>query len=53
MALCKYKDWKMADVPAQYLLWLHENGIGGESVKEYIRENMDVLIRQVKQRSKH
>lgn len=33
----------MANVPADYLLWLYENGKLTDEIKQYIEENMDVL----------
>jgi hypothetical protein len=38
----------MANVPAQYLFWLYnENKCSGE-VKEYIKDNLDVLKSEIK-----
>lgn len=47
MPFGKYKGVKMANVPASYLLWLHQNGKCNQQVEEYIDENMDVLISEV------
>lgn len=44
-----YKDVKMANVPAWYLLWLYENNKVNTEVKEYIEDNMDVLKQEKKQ----
>lgn len=44
----KYQGVKMADVPAEYLLWLNENKRWSWEVKDYILENLDVLQEQVK-----
>lgn len=45
----KYKDEKMEDVPAWYLLWLHDNDRASKSVEEYIQNNWDVLEKQAKE----
>lgn len=42
----KYAGKQMADVPADYLIWLFENGKCHNDVKRYIEENMDVLKAQ-------
>ena len=35
----KYKGRPMLGVPADYLLWLHENGKCSEGVARYVEEN--------------
>ena len=47
MPFGKYKGQQMADVPAPYLLWLYENNKCYGEVKQYIRENMDVIKGQI------
>lgn len=42
-----HKDKQMADVPASYLLWLYENNKCNGDVKEYIKENLDVIKGQI------
>jgi uncharacterized protein (DUF3820 family) len=42
----KYKGVKMANVPASYLIWLYENSKCDKQVKEYIKDNEDVLKAQ-------
>ena len=42
----QYKGNSMANVPANYLLWLHENGKAHQGVKEYVIENLDVLEKE-------
>jgi len=43
MPFGKFKGVKLANVPAWYLLWLYnENKCNGD-LKEYIKENLDVL----------
>jgi uncharacterized protein (DUF3820 family) len=43
MPFGKYKNEKMANVPAKYLLWLYEQGCDNIDVAIYIAENMDAL----------
>lgn len=43
MPFGKYKNQKMANVPASYLLWLYDNDKCSSYVKEYIEDNLDVL----------
>lgn len=47
MAFGKYKDYPLVSVPASYLLFLHDNGKAGRYA-DYIKSNMDVLIKQAK-----
>jgi len=46
----KYKDYSMANVPADYLIWLYENNKCDASVKEYIIDNLSVLKKEVKEK---
>lgn len=39
----KYAGVKMANVPASYLLYLYENNKCSGDVKEYIKDNLEVL----------
>lgn len=39
----KYKGTDMEDVPASYLLWLWNEGKCSGNVKEYIKDNLEVL----------
>ena len=51
----KYKGYKMANVPADYLIWLYENDRCDKHIKAYIEDNLDVLrfeIKQVKDKRK-
>lgn len=60
MPFGKYKDEKMANVPASYLLWLYDEwtlpnprfGFVHEDVKLYIEENLDVIKIEIERRSK-
>jgi len=52
MPIGKYKGQKMANIPADYLIWLYENGnIYGE-LKKYIADNMDVLKSEIEYKNK-
>lgn len=42
----KWKGTKMANVPADYLLWLHKEGKYNASVKAYILENLELLKKE-------
>lgn len=48
MPFGKYKGEKMADVPADYLLWLYENNKCGGEVKAYIEDNLQVIKDEIK-----
>jgi uncharacterized protein (DUF3820 family) len=48
MPFGKHKGEKMANVPAEYLLWLYENNNCTYEVKKYIDQNMDVLKLELK-----
>jgi uncharacterized protein (DUF3820 family) len=43
-----HKGTPMEDVPARYLLWLHETKKYTPEVREYILDNMDVLKHELK-----
>jgi uncharacterized protein (DUF3820 family) len=47
MPFGKYKGTAMANVPAKYLIWLHEQGCNHPDVKQYILVNMDCLLKEV------
>ena len=42
----KHQGKAMADVPADYLIWLHDNGKCSPLVAAYVEENLDALKRQ-------
>jgi uncharacterized protein (DUF3820 family) len=47
MKFGKYAGEKMANIPPDYLLWLYENGnIYGE-LKDYIKDNLDVIKAEI------
>lgn len=39
----KYRGVKMANVPADYLLWLYDNNKCTEPIARYVEDNMDSL----------
>lgn len=43
MPFGKYKGTRMEDVPANYLLWLHNQNCQHVEVAQYIRENLTAL----------
>ena len=44
MPFGKYKGETMEKVPASYLLWLRDQGCWNKEVKNYIEENLTVLL---------
>lgn len=48
MPFGKYKNSPMQDVPAGYLLWLNDQPFCSLEIKTYIKENMQVLIKENK-----
>lgn len=50
MPFGKYKGVKMANVPPDYLLWLYDNSKVYGDVKEYIKDNLDVLKAEIRNR---
>jgi uncharacterized protein (DUF3820 family) len=48
----KYKGEKIANIPADYLVWLYENSKVFGYVKDYIKENLDTLKLEIKQKDK-
>jgi uncharacterized protein (DUF3820 family) len=51
MPFGKYRNVKMIDVPASYLLWYLENGLKG-NVMDYCIENKEVLLQEIKEQKK-
>ena len=44
----KHKGTKLANVPAQYLIWLYENTtIKDKGLEAYIADNLDVLKQEL------
>ena len=52
MPFGKYKGEKMANVPPDYLIWLYDNAKVYGGVKDYIKENMNVLKAELEYRNK-
>lgn len=48
MPFGKYKGDKLANVPAEYLMWLLDNNKVIGHLKNYIEENKDVLAIEIK-----
>jgi uncharacterized protein (DUF3820 family) len=48
----KYKDEKMANVPASYLIWMYESGKCYGAIKQYIIDNLEVLKEEIKRNQK-
>lgn len=46
MPFGKYVGKPMANVPAKYLLWLHDQGCSHAGVKQYILENFQLLQKE-------
>lgn len=44
----KHAGKKMANVPADYLIWVYENNKCSQQVREYVKENYIVLLAQNK-----
>ena len=44
----KHQGKQMADVPAEYLIWLYDNQKCSGKVKIYIVQNLDVIRNQAK-----
>lgn len=49
----KFKGVAMEKVPYWYLLWLNDQSFCMKSVKEYIAENMDVLLEEQRRANKN
>jgi uncharacterized protein (DUF3820 family) len=47
MPFGKYKGRQLINVPASYLIWLYDNNKAFGKLKEYIKDNLDVLQKQV------
>lgn len=43
----KYKGRPMEDVPADYLVWLVDNLRASPEVEKYVKENLDVLQKEI------
>lgn len=45
---CKFTGMAMANVPAEYLLYLYNNDLPDGSIKDYVEDNYDLLMEQKK-----
>lgn len=41
-----HEGTRMIDVPASYLIWLHENNRCSKDVQEYVDDNIDILTKE-------
>jgi uncharacterized protein (DUF3820 family) len=46
MPFGKYKGTAMINVPAKYLLWLLDEGVSHNGVRQYIIANQDALTKE-------
>lgn len=44
----QYQGQPIVNVPAHYLIWLYDNGRCSGNVKQYIKDNLEVLRTEVK-----
>jgi len=49
MPFGKYKGQELDDVPANYLMWLHENGCRDSFVRSYIEKNLAGIKKQIEE----
>lgn len=47
MTFGKYKGEKLANVPARYLYWLYTEGSITSDLRQYIKENLDVIKKEL------
>lgn len=47
MPFGKHRGTALANVPADYLLWLHKEGTSNSMLNTYIQDNLDVLRSEV------
>jgi len=52
MPIGKYKGQKLANVPPDYLLWLYINGNIYGDLKDYIKENLEVIKSEINYKNK-
>ncbi len=45
----KYKGFPMEEVPADYLIWLMDNLRASPEIIEYVKENREVLDKEIKE----
>lgn len=44
----KHQGIRMEDVPAKYLMYIYDNNMCNQLVKNYINDNLDVILEQAK-----
>lgn len=42
-----HRGKELANVPASYLLWCYDNYVGGDLLREYIRDNKEILEQEL------
>jgi uncharacterized protein (DUF3820 family) len=52
MPFGKYKGEKLANIPPDYLIWLYDNNKCYGELKEYIKDNLDVLNSEITLKNK-
>ena len=52
MPFGKHKGEKMANVPADYLLFLHRGGRIFGGIKQYINDNLELLEKEAEKKKK-
>ena len=48
MPFGKYQGKKLIEVPAQYLLWLYNQGCDHPGLKHYLNDNLEALKKEVR-----
>jgi uncharacterized protein (DUF3820 family) len=52
MPFGKHKGEKLANIPAEYLLWLYDEGRFYGELKTYIADNMDSIKAEIEYKNK-
>jgi len=52
MPFGKHKGTALANVPAEYLIYIYENMTLSEGLKQYIKKNKDVLDAEIKRQKR-
>ena len=52
MPFGKYKGEKLANIPAEYLLWLYDEGRCYGELRTYIADNMDSIKAEIEYKNK-
>ncbi len=51
MPFGKYTGIRLANVPADYLIWIYENKKCTAEVEAYIKDNLDALKKEVEEKN--